>query len=383
MSLSKLKKASFQETKLGLLPTTWSEYRGKDLFVNRKQKGTDDLPVLSVTINSGLVPRNNLMRKMGNTVAGSKSLLVEKNDIAYNMMRMWQGAMGLAQFNAVVSPAYVVLRGNKELIDPNYSLLLLKSPRYLNLLKSYSYGLTLDRLRLYYKDFSLIPFIIPSVREQNKIVEIVGTWERGIRNLQAQILEKLNVKKEILHRCFVEKSIVSNGWEEKTFDEIFDIFPSKKYQIRKSDYLDEGNIPVVDQGKKKIIAYSNTKNFITDIPLIIFGDHTKNVKWIDFDFAPGADGTQVLKTKDICIALFGKYLLESIVIPNLGYSRHFKLVKEYKFRLPPKEVQIKLSKILFCVEKEIEILRKKVQLFIVQKNGLTQSLLNGKIKVNI
>jgi type I restriction enzyme S subunit len=93
---------------------------------------------------------------------------------------------------------------------------------------------------------------------------------------------------------------------------------------------------------------------------------------------PGADGTQVLKTQDSCFPLFGKYLLEALELPDLGYSRHFKWVKEKSFFLPSLEHQKRIAKSLFSIDKEISLLKDKTKMLIKQKKGLSQRLFKGQ-----
>ena len=126
------------------------------------------------------------------------------------------------------------------------------------------------------------------------------------------------------------------GWNLVNFDSFFTVLPSKKYQVQKQDYLEKGLVPVVDQGQKLIIGYTDdeSKKFNKN-NVIIFGDHTRIVKYIDFDFAVGADGTQILETKDVINLKFGYYQLLNKKIPDTGYNRHFKYVKAEKYVIPP------------------------------------------------
>lgn len=126
------------------------------------------------------------------------------------------------------------------------------------------------------------------------------------------------------------------GWNLVNFDSFFTVLPSKKYQVQKQDYLEKGLVPVVDQGQKLIIGYTDdvSKKF-NENNVIIFGDHTRIVKYIDFDFAVGADGTQILETKDGIDLKFGYYQLLNKNIPDTGYNRHFKYVKAKKYVIPP------------------------------------------------
>src|SRR5262245_54935427 len=109
-----------------MVPDGWYKTKLGSLFENRRERGISGLPTLYVTLNDGLVLRESLDRKTDTNLSPEEHLLVHKNDIAYNMMRMWQGASGLADFNGLVSPAYVVLSPKKN-IDPLFASYFLKS----------------------------------------------------------------------------------------------------------------------------------------------------------------------------------------------------------------------------------------------------------------
>ena len=109
-----------------------------------------------------------------------------------------------------------------------------------------------------------------------------------------------------------------------------------------------GAFPIVDQGKEVIGGYSNNEKCLCKVngPVIIFGDHTKVLKFIDFDFCLGADGTKVLKVIDGIDAKYIFYALQRVRIPNAGYSRHFRFLKEAKLPLPPLPEQKRIAAIL-------------------------------------
>jgi len=119
--------------------------------------------------------------------------------------------------------------------------------------------------------------------------------------------------------------------------------------ILTSEYKECGKYPIIDQGNTFIAGYTNNEEVLykDSLPVVIFGDHTLSLKFVDFPFCVGADGTQILKPNDRII--IGKYLYYSILhlnIQSLGYSRHFKVLKKAKFLVPPLEDQKRIVKIL-------------------------------------
>jgi type I restriction enzyme S subunit len=179
----------------------WVERKAGTLFSNRIEDGEDGLPIYSITMNDGMVKRSSLERRVDDIAESAGNKRVSNGDIAYNMMRMWQGAFGVAPEDCMVSPAYVVLSPEREAY-PGFFGYLFKLPKYLQLLTSHSQGLTLDRLRLYYKDFARIPVLIPSPAEQQKIADCLTSLDALI-TAQTQNLAALKThKKGLMQQLF-------------------------------------------------------------------------------------------------------------------------------------------------------------------------------------
>lgn len=210
-----------------------------DLFTSRREKGVQGLPMLSVTLNDGLVNRADLDRKQETSLTPEEHLLVKPGDIAYNMMRMWQGAFGLADRKGLVSPAYVVLKPKKE-IDPLYASYLLKTKRMTYLLWAYSYGLTEDRLRLYYPDFAKIPANIPPRAVQERIAAQLATWDEAIA-----VCENLKKANELWRRGLVRELVMGKKtllrhcgkWKSVRLGNVVDVLVSSVDKKHTSDEL--------------------------------------------------------------------------------------------------------------------------------------------------
>lgn len=111
--------------------------------------------------------------------------------------------------------------------------------------------------------------------------------------------------------------------------------------LKRSEILQSGTYPVIDQGEEYVSGYTDDSAYvIADVPVIVFGDHSRRIKWIDAPFAPGADGTKVLRPDTTLIqARYFYHALTSVDIPDLGYSRHWSKVKALTIPLPPTDVQ--------------------------------------------
>lgn len=167
------------------------------------------------------------------------------------------------------------------------------------------------------------------------------------------------------------------------FDAIFYIEKGiKNKQIQMKDYKVSGKYPVVDQGKNLIAGYSNQEDKLyTATPVIVFGDHTRILKYISFPFIVGADGTQLLKTKVGFSLRFCFYLLQNTTIENLGYSRHLSVLKEKIFSVPPLPEQEKIAEILGAWDLAIEKSEALIAVKRLRKKGLMQKLLTAKIRL--
>lgn len=134
---------------------------------------------------------------------------------------------------------------------------------------------------------------------------------------------------------------IPSSWTWCYLESISDSIGGKTNQIQANEVKEKGETPVVSQGRKYIDGYTSfSSKVITDIPVILFGDHTKIVKYINFEFVVGADGTKLLKP--ICVDnKFFYYLITyaSFTIFDLGYSRHYSLLKKCPLPLPPLEEQ--------------------------------------------
>jgi len=132
-----------------------------------------------------------------------------------------------------------------------------------------------------------------------------------------------------------------------------DIIGSKE-KIEQNEIEITGKIPVVSQESNKLISGYTNKNIepITDLPLIIFGDHTCNFKYIDFKFVRGADGVVLLKPKNDFIPKYLYYFLKTLKIEDAHkYSRHYKHLRENSIPLPPKDIQQKIINEIEKIEK--------------------------------
>ena len=134
----------------------------------------------------------------------------------------------------------------------------------------------------------------------------------------------------------------------KNFDEVFEDRTKYGTKIKTSEYQKRGKYAIIDQGQEQISGYTDIEEgLFEDVPVIIFGDHTRVVKYVDEPFFLGADGVKVLKSKYIDANYrYLYYALKNVPIPNTGYNRHFKWLKEVKIKYPSQEKQKNIVRVL-------------------------------------
>lgn len=154
---------------------------------------------------------------------------------------------------------------------------------------------------------------------------------------------------------------MKQGWEYKRFEACINKTPKPK-QVKTEEYNSGTKYPIVSQEDKLISGYYDDESYVfhIDSPVVIFGDHTRVLKYIDFDFVVGADGVKIISPKQELNAKFLLYYLQWYKIPNLGYSRHYKLLKEIQIPLPPKSTQLSIVSELDKINELIRL--KKEQL---------------------
>ena len=175
---------------------------------------------------------------------------------------------------------------------------------------------------------------------------------------------------------------IPDDWEVKMLGDTLKII-TVPYKYKTEEYLDAGLYPIIDQGKKGVKGFCNNKEtLVNTLPLVLFGDHTKEVKYIDFPFACGADGTKLLTSNKIDIGyLFQLMILAAKRLPELGYSRHYSELKNIHVAIPPKIEQQKVACILSDWDEAIRLKKDLLQSQIFFRKGLEQNLFSGNLRL--
>lgn len=147
------------------------------------------------------------------------------------------------------------------------------------------------------------------------------------------------------------------------FDEVFEDVTKYGTKIKTDEYHQSGKYPIIDQGLENIAGYTDLEDgAFENIPAIIFGDHTRIVKYADAPFFLGADGVKVLRSRFADANYrYLYYALKNVKIPNTGYNRHFKWLKDAKISYPNTEKQNEIVAILDKTLQIIECRQKQLQ----------------------
>jgi type I restriction enzyme S subunit len=169
---------------LGDVPEHWDVLPNRAVFTEVKERDHPDADMLSVTITKGVIRQRAYLegssKKDGSNQDKSAYKLVRPGDIAYNKMRAWQGALGMSEYQGIVSPAYVVQRP-RRVADARYMHYLLRTPAFMKEAERWSYGITSDMWSLRPEHFKLIYSCVPPLPEQAAIVRFLNYADRRIR----------------------------------------------------------------------------------------------------------------------------------------------------------------------------------------------------------
>jgi len=235
-----------------------------------------------------------------------------------------------------------------------------------------------------------LPLLTPQKPEQQKIADFLTAVDDKVQKLEEKKKAFEKYKKGIMQAIFSQKirfkpdgklarrSLGEVGypdWEEKRFDDALISLPTKSHQILNSQFSKQGKFPVVDQGQQKIAGYSDdSSHLFSNVPVIVFGDHTTFLKYVDFNFIVGADGTKLLHSKNGDNLKFLYYELEQNKLTPEGYKRHFSVLKMLKLTIPVIEEQEKIAEFLTALDDKINLINNQLEQSKFFKKSLLQRM---------
>ena len=150
--------------------------------------------------------------------------------------------------------------------------------------------------------------------------------------------------------------MLPNGWLDVLTADTFSQISTGTKKVKTKDCKSVGKFPVIDQGQADIAGFVDDESKVINVvkPLVIFGDHTRAIKWIIKDFVPGADGTKVIEAANFLEPKYFYYQLRSLELPDKGYARHFRYLNETLFKVAPlaeqQQIAAKLDELLAQVD---------------------------------
>lgn len=237
-----------------------------------------------------------------------------------------------------------------------------------------------------------IPF--PDLETQRTIASVLGAYDNLIENNQKQIKLLEEAAQRLYKEWFVNFRFpgyedtpivdgVPEGWERLPVGELIEKIP-RTTQIMASEYGKEGPIPIIDQSREFIAGYTDNHASLVNVgkPVIVFGDHTRILKYIQFPFAKGADGTQLMvsNTDRMPQSLFYCSLV-GVDLSNYHYARHFKYLKAEELLVPTQVIAEAFDHFVSPMFSKIQRLRDINKAATNARDRLLPKLISGEIEV--
>lgn len=280
--------------------------------------------------------------------------IAEKGDV-FISIRAPIGPTNICLEKSAVGRGLAAIRGLGG-IDPFFILYLLRA--FSNKIASRGTGTTFDAITGNQLKTFEIP--LPPLVEQRSIVVKLETLftqlDAAVDNLKKAQAQLQRYRRSILKAAFKGQfttewrkgnSIKSQSmdtstglpknWELTTVGCVIEKVSLTGKKLKKGDYELEGRLPVIDQGFSLIGGYINDEELKVEceLPVIVFGDHTKTIKYVDFDFVGGADGIKVIKPQEMYDPKLFYYFIRAISLPDRGYSRHYQFLEKAQIPIPP------------------------------------------------
>lgn len=389
----------YRKTKAGWIPEDWACVTLGEVFSECKTLGERELPVFSVTQDRGLIRRDQVDRRVASTLTSDECLLVEPGDFAYNMMRMWQGAVDLCTERGVVSPAYVVCHPRTASIFPPFMLLYFKSPVGLYKLWSYSYGLTNDRLRLYYKDFRHVPAPLPPLPEQEAITEVLECWDKAIAKYEKKIEKKQNIKKGLTQKLLSGKHRLEGfveEWKEVRLAEICSL-SKEKYQPNELEDMKCLELEHIEKETGRIIGYtsSSTQSSMKTrfkSGSILYGKLRPNLRKFARPWFAGVCSTEIWVLLPNEREVSGDFLFWLVQTDRFNAAASMTSgskmpradwhhLSSCTCGLPPINEQQTIADLLSVADAEINVLENKLRILKNQRRFLLNNMVAGTIRL--
>lgn len=281
---------------------------------------------------------------------------------------------------------------DREKADPQFIFYQLQKAETIGWVINHAVGSTM--LNLNTSILSAVPIDVPEIETQRKIVKILSSYDSLIKNNQKQIKLLEEAAQRLYKEWFVDLRFpgyedvevvdgVPEGWKKEHIGDLIKKVTRTK-QIKTAEYLPEGTFPIIDQGRDFVAGYTNDQEAVVDMgcPVIVFGDHTRILKYIQFPFAKGADGTQLIISNNENMPQSLLYSsLVAVDLSNYHYARHFKYLKAENILVPSREIAKEFDWYVSPMLLQIQQLRNMENKAAEARDRLLPKLMSGEIEV--
>ncbi len=392
----------YVKTALGIVPADWKRYAFGDIYTERKEPGSEELPLLMVSIHSGVsdgeVDEAELPKKIKRIENKSQYKKAVSGDLVFNMMRAWQGSIGTVRTTGMVSPAYIVAEPNDK-VYPLFMGYHTRIPQMINQIDRQSYGVTDFRKRLYWDSFTPIGCILPPVAEQQKIAAILNTQDKVIELKEKRLAEKQRQKKYLMQQLLTGKKRLpgfSGAWSFLKAKEIFQNISDKDHNgdlAVLSSTQDRGIVPrdeVDIDIKYDACSLVNYKKVSKGNFVISLRSFQGGIEYSTYTGLVSPAYTVLSSRKEISDGYYKQFFKSTDYINRLnvaiygirdGKQISYEDFGRIRIPYPPIKEQATIAEVLSAADQEIELLHQDIEQEKQKKKALMQLLLMGIVRV--
>ena len=286
----------------------------------------------------------------------------------------------------------MMYRANKKIADNYYLFYSLSSAFCQKQIEDYSNGGTVAHMRV--PDCGEILVNLPPLLEQQKIAQILSTWDQAISATEKLLENSQQQKKALMQQLLTGKKRLldengvkfSDEWQRIELGLLLDYQQPTPYLVESTAYSDSYETPVLTAGKTFILGYTNESSGIyqDQLPVIIFDDFTTDSKYVNFPFKAKSSAMKILTAKKGVSIKFVFEAMQMLQFTVGGHQRHWiSIFSNLVIPLPNKKEQQQIAEVLSLADQEIETLQKKLDCLQQEKKALMQQLLTGKKRVKV
>jgi len=367
----------------------WKTYSLGEIYTERNERGDSSLPILSVSIHTGVscgeLDEDVLGKRVNRSADKTLYKKVEVGDFVFNMMRAWQGGYGVAPVAGMVSPAYIVAKPN-DLVNPIYMEYALRSKRMLSYFNRQSYGVMDFRKRLYWNSFTPIKCTLPCKEEQNLVIQSLSPLDTLISSSEEEISNLVEQKKGMMQKLFSQEIRFQTDdgnyypeWDDQTLSELATI--SKGKQLDKRDIIADGKYYHLNGG----VTPSNRTNLFNTpantISISEGGNSCGYVIWNKVPFFSGGHNYVLKGIRDdvdpVYLFQYLKYKENNLMLLRVGSGLpniQMKSISSFLVKIPTFEEQEKIASFLASFDDAISAAKEELECWKNIKKGMLQQL---------